>query len=144
MKFSTTPHSRREVRFGLAGGVLSFRMAQARNYHPEFAAHTSIWVKEAKLRHRRLEDIFDEAFDTIEPAGYRLVELAPHFLSPGLCDRTLARIEKRKLEAAIASGGGPLHDVVAAARTTAARHLLHCPTRRRRPAGRRYVGHALH
>jgi len=132
MKFKTTPHSRREVLFGLAGGVLPFRNAQARDYHPEFTAHTSIWVKEAELRHRRLEDILDEAFDTTERAGYRFVELAPQFLSPGVCDRTLARLEKHKLEAAIACSCGPVHDVVAAVRTRGEVHQMAALLKNRR------------
>jgi sugar phosphate isomerase/epimerase len=117
LKFNTTSDSRREVLFGLAGGALSFRRVQARDYHPEFASHTSIWVKEAEFRRRRLADIIDDAFDTIDRAGYRRVELVSQFLSPGLCDRTLARLEKRRLEASIVSSCGPLYDVVAAART---------------------------
>jgi sugar phosphate isomerase/epimerase len=117
MKYASVSHTRRELLFGMAGTALAYSQPRNRMYNPLLAVHTSIWQVEAALRNVHLTDIQEEAFTTIQRAGYRRVELNADFLAPDLRTRTLDLMRRRNLEPSIVAISGPLWDAAATADT---------------------------
>lgn len=109
MKHASVTQTRRQVLFGMAGAALAYSQPRNRMYNPLLAAHTSLWVMEAALRNVRLGAIADEAFTSIQRAGYGRVELAADFLAPDLRPRTLELLRRNRLQPAIVSASGPMY-----------------------------------
>lgn len=107
-------HTRRQMLFGMAGAALAYSQPRNRIYNPLLAAHTSLWLTEAALRNVRLGAILDEAFASIQRAGYRRVELASDFLAPELRTRTLEALHANKLQPAVIADTGTLWEKSAA------------------------------
>ncbi|HEY1335978.1 MAG TPA: TIM barrel protein [Bryobacteraceae bacterium] len=112
-RLSVTP-TRRQVLFGMTGAALAYSQPRNRIYSPLLAAHTNLWVMEAALRNVRLASVLDEAFNSIQRAGYGRVELVSDFLAPDLRNRTIESLRTHKLQPAIVSAGGPLYERTAA------------------------------
>ncbi|MBZ5578453.1 MAG: hypothetical protein LAP40_17965 [Acidobacteriia bacterium] len=110
MNHASISHTRRELLFGMAGAALAVSQTRNQIYNPRLLGHTSIWLREAVFRNRRLDEMAEEAFDSMQRAGYRRVELASEFLAPGLRNRTLVLLRKQKLQAAIVDASGPLYE----------------------------------
>ena len=107
-------YTRRELMFGLAGTALAFSKVRNSMYNPKIAAHTSIWLREAEIRNVPVSGILEEALAGTRAAGYSRIELASDFLTPGLRERTLGLLEKRKLEPSIVYTDGPIEEQAAA------------------------------
>lgn len=110
MRQASGSQTRRELLFGMAGAALALSQPRNRIYNPQLAGHTSIWLDEAARRNLRLADMVDEAFGSLERAGYRGIELNSEFLAPDLKDRTLSALKQQKLEPAIVYTGGILYE----------------------------------
>ncbi|HLK50652.1 MAG TPA: hypothetical protein VKT49_21075 [Bryobacteraceae bacterium] len=108
MDHASVSHTRRQMLFGLAGAALAHSQPRNRLYNPLLAAHTSLWLTEAALRNVRLASILDEAFTSIQRAGYRRLELASDFLAPELRTRTLEALHDNKLQPAIIADTGSI------------------------------------
>ena len=108
MRNASVSHTRRQMLFGMAGAALAYSQPRNRIYNPLLAAHTSLWLTEAALRNVQLRAIVDEAFASIQRAGYGRVELAPDFLAPDLKMRTFEALHAHKLQPAIVADSGPL------------------------------------
>jgi hypothetical protein len=117
MKQASRPHTRREVLLGMAGAALAFSQPRNRIYNPQLAAHTSLWLEEAGLRHESLDDILDEAFGSMRRAGYRRLELDSAFLGAGLRARTLPLLRDSRLQPTVLYMSGPLYAIPAAEET---------------------------
>src|SRR5690348_15877469 len=110
MTLASVSHTRRQMLFGMAGAALAYSQPRNRIYNPLLAAHTSLWLTEAALRNIQLRAMVDEAFASIQRAGYRRVELASDFLAPELQTRTFEALHAHKLQPAIVADSGPLWD----------------------------------
>ncbi|GEM_PF-411686 len=117
MRHASVSHTRRELLFGMAGAALAYSQPRNRLYSPLLAVHTSIWRAEAALRNLRLSDIQEEAFTSMQRAGYGRIELTSDFLETDLRTRTLDLLRRRNLQAAIVSATGPLWERTAAEET---------------------------
>lgn len=107
--------TRRQFAFGVAGAALAIPGAASSIYDPKLAIHTSIWLSEAAARKKRPADVLDEALELIQRAGYRRVELIEDFTRRDIRERTLARMERLKLEPSIVAASGPMYTAEAAA-----------------------------
>jgi sugar phosphate isomerase/epimerase len=114
MKQASVSRTRREWLFGMAGAALAYSQPRNRMYNPLLAVHTSLWQAEAALRNTSLAVIQEEAFTTIQRAGYRRVELISDFLAPDVRTRTLDLLRRRDLQPALVSVSGPLWEKAAA------------------------------
>ena len=114
MKQALLSHTRREWLFGLTGAALAYSQPRNRMYNPLLAVHTSIWQMESELRNVPLAALQEEAFTTIQRAGYRRIELTSDFLAPELRTRTLDLLRRRDLQPAVVAASGPLWDKAAA------------------------------
>ena len=114
MKHASVLHTRRQWLFGMTGAALAYSQPRNRMYNPLLAVHTSIWQAEAALRNVRLAEIEEEAFTSIQRAGFRRLELTSDFLAPDLRTRTLDLLRERDLQPAIVSAAGPLWEKGAA------------------------------
>lgn len=110
MRQASCSQTRRELLFGMAGAALALSQPRNRIYNPQLAGHTSIWLDEAARRNLRPADFVDEAFGSLERAGYGRVELTTEFLAPDLRDRTLVALKKQRLEPAILYTSGILYE----------------------------------
>lgn len=106
--------TRRQLLFGMAGAALAHSQPRNRIYSPLLAAHTNLWVMEAALRNVRLGAVLDEAFNSIQRAGYGRVELASEFLAPDLRSPMIESLRTHKLQPAIVTVSGPLYEQTAA------------------------------
>ena len=117
MKQASGSQTRREVLLGMAGAALAFSQPRNRIYNPQLAAHTSLWLEEAGLRHQPLEGLLDEAFRSLRRAGYRRLELDSAFVGAALRARTLPLLRDHRLEPAVLYTSGPLYAIPAAEET---------------------------
>jgi hypothetical protein len=102
--------TRRELLLGLAGSTLALSKVRNSMYEPHIAAHTSVWVEEAAIRHVPVASILEEAFTNTERAGYHRLELVSDLLDPSLRTQTLGYLKRRDLEPSILYTRGNLYD----------------------------------
>ena len=79
-RFLTT---RREWLLGLAGAALASSKVRNGMYNPELAAHTSIWLAEAEVRHEAVADVLAGLHVGRGAEGGLLLRLQPELRKAG-------------------------------------------------------------
>ena len=110
MPYRAFLQTRRELLLGLAGAALAYPKVRNNNYDPQIAAHTSIWLAEARLRKLPMADTLEETFIGTRHAGYSRIELVAEFLTPELRAQTLRLLDKTQIEPSILYTAGPLDE----------------------------------
>ena len=92
----------------------------AKGYSPRFAGQAYVYQQHYSGLGERIENHFEEIFQSFHVAGYDRVELTNVFFAPQFTERTAGLLKKNKLKLPIVYNGGEMHTEAGSEKTIAA------------------------
>lgn len=102
----------------LAGTACSATAALGQSdYAPSLVAHCFVWFEYFNRAKKPIAAGIEEVFAGTAAAGYRALELTPHFFQPAVAARTAALLEKHRLAVPVVYNDGVMYSQARAEQT---------------------------